>query len=257
MTRQLRQILALGLAVSLLAAGCALARGATVVRTDKLVLRLNGHVTPKKLPERRMAPITLRASGRVRTTDGSQPPPIRRVRIDFDKHGGIDAKGLPVCHARQLQSRDTKAVRRICRKAIVGKGRTAVRVALAESKPFVAHGPLLLFNGGVHHGVTTMYIHAYVSVPVPTAIVTVVRIRRVHKGPYGTRAIARIPRIASGAGSVTSFAFKIHRTFKRHGKRQSYLVARCANHRFRAHAVLRAEDGTRLAGSIIRPCRQR
>jgi|GEM_PF-5392697 len=37
-----------------------------------------------------------------------------------------------------------------------------------EQPSFNASGPLVLFNGGVRGGVTTMYIHAYVSVPTPT-----------------------------------------------------------------------------------------
>jgi hypothetical protein len=247
----------LGALLALLVAAVAPAEKATVVRGGNLVLRINGGVTPKRLPKRKLAPITLNASGSLSTTDGSQPPATKTVTIDFDKHGTINARGLATCRPGQLQSRDTKAAKAACRKAIVGTGKTSVRVAFPESTPFEASGPLVLFNGGVRHGVTTMYIHAYVSVPTPTAIVTVVKIKKLHKGPYGTRAVARIPKIAGGSGSLTRFNFKVHRIFRRHGKRQSYLLARCANGRFRAHAVLTAADGSRLAGSIVRTCRQR
>ncbi len=182
--------------------GQALAEKATVVRAGNLVLRINGGVAPKKLPKNRMAPITLRASGSIATVDGTQPPATRTVTIDFDKHGTINAKGLPVCRSGQLQSRDTKAAKKACPKAIVGKGSTTVEVAFPEQAPFTATGPLVLFNGGVHGGVTTMFIHAYVNVPAPTAIVTTVKVKKVHKGPYGTRAVARIPKIAGGSGSL-------------------------------------------------------
>lgn len=252
--RSFRLIPILALVVAVVAAGSAFAEKSTVVRAGNLVLRLNGGVTPKKLPRKHLAPITLHASGSLATTDGSHPPATKTVTVDFDKHGTINARGLAVCKPGKLQSRDTKAALKACRPALVGRGRTSVEVAFPEQAPFSSTGPLLLFNGGVHHGVTTMYIHAYVNVPAPTAIVTVVKVKKIHKGPYGTRAIARIPRIAGGSGSLTNFAFKIHRTFKRHGKKQSYLLARCANGRFRAHAVLQASDGTRIAGSIVRRC---
>lgn len=229
----------------------------TVVRSGNLVLKVDGGVTPKKLPKGRLAPITLRASGSLATSDGTHPPATRTVTIDFDKHGTVNARGLPVCRSGQLQSRATKAAVKACPKAIVGRGHTSVEVEFADSQPFVAKGPLVLFNGGVRGGTTTMFIHAYVAVPAPTAIVTRVKIKKIRKGPFGTRAIATIPKIAGGAGSLTSFDFKIHRTFKRGGKLQSYLLARCGNGRFKAHATLQADDGSRIAGEVIRPCAQR
>jgi hypothetical protein len=252
--KRLLAISLLGLLAALAAVSFAAAEKATVVRAGNLVLRINGGVSPKKLPRNRLAPITLHASGRFSTADGSHPPATKTVTIDFDKHGTINAKGLAVCQQGKLQSRDTRQVKAACPKAIVGSGKTTVEVSFPEQPPFESTGPLVLFNGGVHHGVTTMYIHAYVSVPTPTAIVTVVKIKKIHKGPYGTRAVARIPKIAGGAGSLTNFNLTIHRTFRRGGKKQSYLLARCANGHFRAHAVMRTSDGNFLAGSILRTC---
>lgn len=241
------------------AAGVGIAGAAkpTVVRAGNLVVKLNGGVAPKALPKQRMAPIALRISGDIGTTDGSHPPPARTIVADFDKHGTIDARGLATCGGGQLQSRNTGAAKAACRKAIVGAGRTTVRVQFPEQAAFYSSGPLVLFNGGVRRGVTTMYIHAYVNVPVPTAIVTAVKIKRVGKGRFGTRAIARIPRIAGGSGSVTRFAMKIQRNFKFKGKQRSYLVARCANGRFFARGDVAFSGGPRLAGTVVRTCRSR
>lgn len=257
MRKHITLIASLGAALAVVWAASSMAVKPTVVSAGNLTLKINGGVTPVKLPKGKLAPITLRASGKLSTTDGSHPPATRTVTVDFDKHGKINAKGAPTCSSGKLQSRDTKSAIKACPKAIVGRGKTTVEVAFAESKAFTSSGPLVLFNGGVRGGVTTIYIHAYVKVPAPTAIVTVVKVKKIRKGPYGTRAIARIPKIAGGAGSLTSFSFKIHRTFMYKGKKQSYLLARCANRRFLAHATLTASDGTRLAGSILRPCRQR
>lgn len=238
-------------------AGAALAEKATVVRAGGLVLRLNGGVTPKKLPKGKMAPVTLRASANISRVDGGHPPAVKKITIDFDKQGAIDAKGVPVCKPGRLQSQDTKHAKKACPKAIVGKGKTTVQVAFPEQQPFSSTGPLVVFNGGVHHGVTKLYVHAYVSVPTPTAIVTPVKVKRIHKGPYGTRAVARVPKIAGGAGSVRKFNLAIHRTFRRGGKKHSYLVARCGNHRLRAKGTISFADGTRVTGNVIRSCRTR
>jgi hypothetical protein len=245
------------LASSLIAAGIAGGAKPTVVRAGNLVLELNGGVAPKALPKKRMAPVALRISGDISTVDGSHPPAARTVTADFDKHGRVNARGLPVCRSGQLQSRNTAAAKAACPKAIVGSGKTTVRVQFPEQRPFYASGPLVLFNGGVRGKVTTMYIHAYVSVPAPTAIVTPVKIKSIRKGRFGTRAIARIPKIAGGSGSVTRFAMKIQRNFRYKGKKQSYLLARCANGRFFAQGDVAFADGTRVSGTVVRGCRSK
>jgi hypothetical protein len=257
MRTQLLRGVALALAVALTTAGIATAAKPTVVRAGNLILAVNGGVTPKRLPKKRMAPIKLRMSGNVRTGNGAHPPAAQKVVIDFDKHGAINARGLPTCRLIKIEARTTSDARSACRRAVVGTGKTKVEVAFAEQAPFSASGPLVVFNGGVRGRVTTMYIHAYVSVPTPTALVTVVKVKRIHKGRYGTRAIARIPKIAGGAGSLLRFNMAIARKFRHNGHRQGYLTARCANGRFFAHGKFVFTDGTRLAGKVVRPCSPR
>jgi len=244
-------------ALAVAVTGIATAEKPTVVRAGNLIFKINGGVSPRKLPRKRMAPITLHASGNISTTDGSQPPALKEVTIDFDKHGAVNAKGLPVCKPGKLQATDTQHAKQACPGAIVGTGKTRVRVAFPEQAPFESSGPLVLFNGGVRGGVTTMYIHAYVDVPAPTAIVTRVKIKKIHKGRYGTRAVASIPVIAGGSGSVVQFSLAVHRRFKRHGKKQSYLLARCANGHFFAHAVAKYRDGRTVVGNVVRACTPR
>jgi len=257
MRRPLTLLLALCALTAMVAASIAVAAKPTVVRAGNVMMKFNGGVTPKKLPRKRMAPITLQASGNISTLNGTHPPAASQIRIDFDKNGRTNARGLPVCKPGKLQARTTKAAKRACPKAIVGSGNTSVQVQFPESAPFTAKGPLVLFNGGVRGGKTKMFIHAYVSVPAPTAIVTSVNITKIRKGRYGTRADARIPVIAGGSGSVTSFNLKVHRKFRRGGKRQSYLVARCASGRFFADATAVFRGGPRVRGTIVRPCRPR
>jgi hypothetical protein len=235
-------------------AGVATGAKPTVVRAGNLVLKLNGDVAPKRLPKNRLAPIALRISADISTTDGSHPPAARTVIADFDRHGTVNARGLPVCRIGQLVARDTRSAKATCRSAIVGSGKTRVRVAFPEQTPFFSTGPLVLFNGGVSGGVTTMFIHAYVNVPAPTALITTVKIKKVRKGRFGTRATANIPVIAGGSGSVTSFDLKIQRSFRRNGRRQSYLLARCANGRFFAHGTVAFAGGTRVSGTVVRAC---
>jgi len=61
--------------------------------------------------------------------------------------------------------------------------------------------------------------------------------------------------IAGGSGSVRNFNLKIRRTFRHRGQRRSYLSARCGRGRFFARGMVLFRDGTRLAGTVVRPCR--
>ena len=45
-----------------------------------------------------------------------------------------------------------------------------------EQTPIDAKGPIILFNGGVHGGTTLLFIHTYVDVPAPTAVIATVKI---------------------------------------------------------------------------------
>ena len=243
--------------ISITAAGVATAAKPTVVRAGNVIVAVNGGVAPRALPKKKQAPITLRVAANIRTANGAQPPVARKVTIDFDKQGEINGRGLAKCGIGKVEARTTQDAKSACRKAIVGHGKTSVRVAFPESAPFTATGPLVVFNGGVRGKVTTMLIHAYVSVPTPTALVTVVKVRKIHKGRFGTRAEALIPKIANGAGSLTKFNLAIKRNFRYHGRKRSYLTARCANGRFFAHGAVAFTGATNLAGNVVRPCRTR
>ncbi len=178
------------------------------VRTGNMILTYEGKVTPKALPKNKLAPISLDINGTIAAVDGGQPPALRSVVVDTDKYGTVNAKGLPACTSGRLQAQSTTNAKKACPKAIVGKGNTTVRVAFPDSIPFNATGPLVFFNGGVKGGTTTLYVHAYVAVPTPTAIVTTVKIKKRRSGHFGLRSVATVPPIAGGFGSVLAYKFK-------------------------------------------------
>jgi len=229
----------------------------TVVRVGNMVVKIEGGLTPTALPKSKLAPVTLHVNGELGTADGSQPPALKEVIFDSDKNAIINAKGLPACRARQLIAQDSAHAEKACPEAIVGRGSGTVRVAFPEQAPFKAVGPLLIFNGGVSGGVTTVLIHVYVNVPAPTAVVTTLKITKEHKGRFGLHTVASIPLIAGGSGSITNFAFTLHRDFTYKGKQQSFLEARCSGGHFAALATFDFRDGSSLTGEFIRPCKAR
>jgi hypothetical protein len=168
----------------------------------------------------------------------------------------IDVLGVPTCKQGQLEAQTSEEAEKICKPALLGTGTTDVRLQFAESNPVELHSKLLAFNGGTKGGVTTLYIHAYLTAPVTAALVTTVKITKEHKGPYGTHSVAIIPKIAGYAGSVTAFNLTFQKKlFAYKGKKHGYLLAKCANGKFLAQAEAKFHDGTKVGpAKIVRAC---
>jgi len=214
----------------------------------------DGGISPTKLPRRGMAPVTARLLAGIESRDGSHPPALQSVRIDVDKTLAVDAVGLPTCRKPQLEASSSASARRACPDAIVGSGEAEVEVAFPEQAPFRSSGPLILFNGGVQGGTTTVLLHAYVNVPAPTAIVTKATIARIDKSPYGLRIQAQVPRIAGGAGSVTRFELKVGRRYTHKGRKKSFLEAGCPTGTWRVKGHAEFSDGTELGLTHLFSC---
>lgn len=235
--------MALGALIALTVAGIATAEKPVKVRAGNLELTFNGGFTPKALPKTKFAPITLNVSGKIRTVDGSHPPAMKEFVLETDKNGAINLKGLPVCKASQLQSQDTKHAEAICKDAIIGSGRAIASIAFPEQQPIPADSKIIAFNGGFSGGTSTIYIHAYLTVPTPAAIVTTVKIK---KSGFGLKSVASIPKIAGGSGSVTDFNLTINK--------KGVLSAKCPNGKIQAKGQAVFSDGTRASAEVIRTC---
>lgn len=227
------------------------------VTVGDLQLTVGGRVTPKALPKDELAPIGLHAEGKLATVDGSPLPPLERIVLDSSKNAVVNAVGLPACGIAKLRATSTAAAIKACPEAIVGRGKAEVEVAFPEQAPFDAVGPIVLFNGGLRGGTTTIYAHAYVAVPAPTAVIVTVSATKEHKGPYGLHTIATVPLIAGGAGAVKSFELGIHRLFTYRGQKESFLEAKCEGGRFLAMVEFALRDGSSLAGTVTRACQVR
>ena len=253
MRKRLIWTLAVAAALAVTVGGIAAAKQ-IVVQQGNLKLTVDGTFSPKKLPKSQLAPITLDVSGKVETIDGKHPPALREFIVETDKNGAINAKGLPACSAAKLNSQDTAHAKKACPNAIVGEGKTDVEIEFAEQAPIVAHSKLIAFNGGVKGATTTIFIHAFLTVPVPAAVVTTVKVTKVHNGRYGLKSVASVPVIAGGAGSPINFSLKLHRDFTYKGKKQSYFLAKCPDGHLNAKGSGVFSDSTKLVGSVVLPC---
>lgn len=241
--------------IGLLLLGCTTAVAQpTTFEAGNLVLHDNGSLLPTKLPRSRQAPASAWLKAGITTKDGSHPPAARELVIDFDKNIEVNAQGLPVCKRSQLVSQTTAAAKKACPGAIVGSGDGDVEVAFPEQTPFTATGPIVAFNGGVHGGTTLLFIHAYVAVPTPTAILTTVKITHIDRGRFGLHSVTQIPVITGGAGSVTRFRLKLGRRFTYAGKQQSYLTGSCPTGTYFIDGHAHFSDGTVVHVTHALPC---
>jgi hypothetical protein len=171
---------------------------------------------------------------------------MKEFDLETDKNGAVNVKGLPVCTASKLQSQDTKHAEAICKTAIIGSGTTTAEISFPEQPPIPAKSKIIAFNGGTKGGTTTFFIHAYLTVPTPAAVVATVKFKKIKNGRYGLSAITTIPKIAGGSGSVTDFSLTINK--------KGVLTAKCPDGKLQAHGTAVFTDGTRASAEVIRTC---
>ena len=241
--------------------GAALAHG-ELSQSGNVRIAFSGDFKPSALPRERPAPISVHVEGAIGTTDGTHPPPVRKVEIALNRNGRLTTAGLPTCTSAQLQSTSTETARRRCASSIVGRGRFGADVEFPTT-PFPAGGRILAFYG-IHQGGPAVLLHLYGTTPVQTTFVLPLRITRPEKGKFGTVLSARVPTLAGGSGSVTEIDLRIGRTYSYRGQRRSFISAACAapsGFTVAVFPLVRGSfffaDGRRIDTTLTRNCRVR
>lgn len=249
--RTVRKALLAALLALLVAAGGAYA---FEVSAGDIIITGDGGFTPKALPRKHDAPITLYGGGRISTVSGAYPPILKTLTFEFDRHGSVQTTGLPVCAKGKLIATTVATARRNCPGAIVGEGFGKAVVTFPEQGPIIAASPITLFNGPKRHGQDTLFAHAYLDVGGPTTFIVPIVIQRIHKGVYGYRTEAKIPPIAGGYGHPVSGSLRIGHRWTYRGKPHSYVNARCETGHLQARGEFTFADGNVLFGTFIKPC---
>lgn len=258
MRRRLAIVVALA---ALVALGAGPARG-ELAQTGNVRISFAGDFAPHSLPRQRLAPVTVAVDGSVATTDGSHPPPLRRLEIALNRNGRLSTRGLPGCRSGMLQSTSTETALARCRPALVGRGRFAADVQLDPSQVPV-RGTILAFFGR-QAGKPRLLLHLHGTVPVVATFVLSLEISRRAQSPFGTVLSARLPRLAGGLGSITDIELEIGREYRHRGKLRSFVSASCgAPAGFRGAVFPFARASFHFAGlptlrtTLVRSCRVR
>jgi hypothetical protein len=202
------------------------AAASEVAGQGNLRLALDGELTPRSLPRRGDAPVSVALAWKLSTSDGSSVPPLRKVRIEINRHGRFDYRGLPTCSYAKIQPASTERALANCREGLVGRGRFTAVVALAGQESYLASGQMLVFNGR-QKGKPVLFGQIYSPYPFANSFVIVFDLERLAHGTYGTVLSATLPPSLRSWGNLTEIRMRLSRRFRYRGKRHSFIAAGC------------------------------
>jgi hypothetical protein len=224
---------------------------AALIKIGNLVLKTDGGFRPSALPRDDYAPIDFRAHADLINTEGGAPTPLQELRLDFDRNGKLETRGLPVCPPARIAHANTGQARKKCAGALIGTGHVGA-ILFFEGTGVRARVKASLFNGPRKGGNPTVIGHAYSTIPRPRTYVVVIPIER-RRGAYSYRATFDVPKIAA-EGVLTHIDGRIGLRYTHGGKQRSYASARCPTGVIKVHGHLLFADGTIIDGVLEKPC---
>lgn len=212
------------------------------MEANDLPVHFEFSVRPRKLPRSKPQPVRVLVSNRYETGDGSHVPALDELKLELDRHLVLDVAGVPVCRAGILN--EQRWVPEDCDDAVVGMGTLEAEFDPPESQLSTVSGDLTIYNRGRKPGGADLVGWAYFSAPINAAIVIPIKVRKNTGGRYGWKARFEIPKLAGGAGSITSYSMHL-------GKR---IFSATCDGRMLAHAVSTFTDGSSRSETAIRTC---
>ncbi len=216
---------AAALALGVLLATAAIATAATI-QSEGLRITVLAQLKPYKLPRDRPAPIAVFVAGHLQSAAGGIPPQLRELRVDVNRHGLLQSRGLAVCRLPQIQPASTERALANCGDALIGSGQFWANIILPGQRPYPTHGRLLIFNGR-QGSAPTLLAHIYTANPFNTSFVIPFAIERISKGPYGTELKASLPQALGSWGYLDRIKLTLRRKYRYRGKELSYFNAAC------------------------------
>src|ERR1700749_1221949 len=220
----MRRRLVIAILIALFAFLGVAASQAEVVPNGNTLVKFDADFDPHSLPRQDPAPVQIKISGSIKTTDGSHPPPLRWLEVELNRNGKLTTTGLPICSAPLLQSTTTEQALARCGSAVIGRGNFRAVVALGGDVP--TSGKIIAFNSRLT-GKPALLLHFFASVPARFTLIVPLKIIRKNKGEFGTLLRTRVPKIAGDLGSITNIDLTVGRRFSFRGKRRSYVSAAC------------------------------
>lgn len=199
---------------------------AVVVQEAGVRITVLSQVMPYKLPRDKPAPIAIFVAGHLAAVDGGIPPQLERLRIQVNRHGLLQSRGLPVCRPGQVQPATTARALSICGDALIGSGQFWANIILPGQEPYPTKGRLLIFNGR-SHGRPTLLAQIYTAHPFNSSFLITFAIRRFSDGFYGTELVASLPETLGEWGYLDRIKLTLERKYHFGSQQLSYFNAAC------------------------------
>ncbi|HTR75706.1 MAG TPA: hypothetical protein VMH33_10695 [Solirubrobacterales bacterium] len=251
MSRRLASALAIAAITTLACTAVALA---VTTQIGNLKASATAEFEPRAFPAHGTVPATFASIVRIHSVDGDQPPALKTLAFEFDKHGKLNTKGVPTCTVARLEGTTPAEARKRCAGALVGTGLGKARVAMAGSAPFTISSPISIFNAPAEGGKPTLIAHAYEQVPSPQTLLVQFTIERIQHGRYGYRAEVELPPIAGGAGAAVLAEVHFGRTYKIKGHKVGYVEGECSGGRLQVQGKMTFAEGSFLPALLTSPC---
>jgi hypothetical protein len=239
------------------------ASASEIVQKGTLRVTVDGRLSPRALPRKGSAPISVSVGGEISTTDGSQVPRLETLAIELNREGHLDSAGLPTCPYSRIQPASTSRALSACRPALVGQGSFTAEITLTGQEPYPTKGRLLLFNGR-EGGRPVLFGQIYSPRPFATSFVIVFAIKRLPRGTFGTALEASLPEALGSWGNLTGIEMTLSRRYVHQGRPRSYLSAGCpapkgfgAADFSLARASFGFEGGAKLTSTLSGTCKVR
>jgi hypothetical protein len=225
MSNPKRLYLALSTALITIAALAVFAR-AEIAQQGNLRVTVSGRLAPKKLPRTGVAPISVSVGGQITTTDETLPPTLESLKVELNRHGRLDYRGLPTCDYGRIQPGSSSHALAGCRSSLVGEGTFSADITLSGQEPYPTQGRLLVFNS-TKGGRPVLFGHIYSAHPFATSFVIVFKVSRRKKGTYGIVLDAPLPKAMKSWGRLTGLDMTLARRFNYKGTSHSYISSGC------------------------------
>jgi hypothetical protein len=209
----------------------ATATSSAVSQEGNLRVAVSGKLSPRRLPRKGVAPISVAVGGQVSTTDGAPPPELKTIAVEINRNGHFDTTGLPLCPLAKIQPASSARALANCRSALVGEGAFTALAGFGEAESgavetYETQGRLLLFNGKQGKK-PVLFGQIYSARPFATSFVIPFTVKDISKGSFGTILSATLPAALRSWGNLTGIEMKLSRRYAYEGKSHSYLSAGC------------------------------
>jgi hypothetical protein len=178
-----------------------------VAQQGNIRVSFSGSLSPKRLPRKGLAPVSVKLVGRISTVDGGIPPPLTAIEIAINRAGHLDPRAVPYCHLMDIRSASTAQAQRACGASQIGDGSFNAVVSDPEASPYPPRGTVSAFNG-LQKGKPVIFLHVYGADPLPTTFTLPLRLSR-DEGRFGTVLRGSLPSVDPQIAFVNAISLRL------------------------------------------------